>query len=120
VILQQVYDGELDGLWNEPWMDINRPQGLVEPAQVLRSPKDTKQAKRGSSSVHNFVPRRLIASGDSFLGALVWALSSGRRLEDALRYGIAAGSLALLTPGTGLCRREDVECFVGQVDLEVI
>jgi 6-phosphofructokinase 2 len=61
----------------------------------------------------------LIAAGDSFLGALVWALSWGRRLEDALRYGVAAGSLALLTPGTGFCRQEDDECFVGEVELEV-
>ncbi|MES0384718.1 MAG: PfkB family carbohydrate kinase [Hyphomicrobium sp.] len=61
----------------------------------------------------------MIAAGDSFSGALVWALSWGRRLEDALRYGVAAGSLALLTPGTGLCRRKDVECLVGQVKFEV-
>ena len=61
-----------------------------------------------------------IGAGDSFLGALVWALSSGRRLEDALRYGVAAGCSALLTPGTGPCRREDIERLVGEVKLEVI
>jgi len=43
VILQQVYDGELYGLGDEPWMNINRPQGLVEPPQVLRAAKDTEQ-----------------------------------------------------------------------------
>jgi 6-phosphofructokinase 2 len=50
-----------------------------------------------------------VGAGDSFLGAMVWALSSGRDLEDAFRYGVAAGSAALLSPGTQLCRREDVE-----------
>jgi len=65
-------------------------------------------------------PVSAIGAGDSFLGALVWALSLGHHLEDALRYGVAAGSLALLTPGTGLCRREDVEHFVGEVELEII
>jgi 6-phosphofructokinase 2 len=65
-------------------------------------------------------PVSAIGAGDSFLGALVWALSSGRCLEDALRYGVAAGSSALLTPGTSLCRREDVERLVGDIKLEAI
>jgi len=65
-------------------------------------------------------PVSAIGAGDSFLGALVWALSSGRRLEDALCYGVAAGSSALLTPGTGLCRREDIERLVGEVKLEAV
>jgi 6-phosphofructokinase 2 len=65
-------------------------------------------------------PVSAIGAGDSFLGALVWALSSGRRLEEALCYGVAAGCSALLTPGTGLCRREDIERFVGEVKHEAI
>ncbi len=56
-----------------------------------------------------------VGAGDSFLGAMVWALASGRNLEDAFRYGVAAGSAALLTPGTQLCRRDDVMCLYGQV-----
>jgi 6-phosphofructokinase 2 len=58
-----------------------------------------------------------VGAGDSFLGGMVWALASGNDLEEAFRYGVAAGSAALLTPGTQLCRREDVMRLYGQVVL---
>ncbi|MGE3991560.1 1-phosphofructokinase family hexose kinase [Pseudorhodoplanes sp.] len=60
-------------------------------------------------------PASTVGAGDSFLGALVWALASGRDLEEAFRYGIAAGSAALLAPGTQLCRHHDVERLYSQV-----
>jgi 6-phosphofructokinase 2 len=48
-------------------------------------------------------------AGDSFLGAMVWALASGRDPLDAFALGVAAGSAAVLTAGTDLCRKGDVE-----------
>lgn len=60
-------------------------------------------------------PASTVGAGDSFLGAMVWALASGRELADSFRYGIAAGSAALITPGTELCCREDVERLYDQV-----
>jgi 6-phosphofructokinase 2 len=50
-----------------------------------------------------------VGAGDSFVGAMVWALSHGRDITEAFAYGIAAGAATALTPGTELCRREDVE-----------
>jgi 6-phosphofructokinase 2 len=61
-----------------------------------------------------------VGAGDSFLGALVWALASGKNMADAFRYGLAAGSAALLTPGTDLCKREDVERLLNDVKLQAI
>jgi 6-phosphofructokinase 2 len=58
-----------------------------------------------------------VGAGDSFLGALTWRLALGRNLDDALRYAIAAGSAALLSPGTELCRLDDVERLLPQVTL---
>ena len=49
-----------------------------------------------------------VGAGDSFLGALVWALQRGDSLPDAFTWAMAAGSAALLTPGTGLCLPDDV------------
>lgn len=49
-----------------------------------------------------------VGAGDSFVGAMIWRLSQGKALEDAFRFGIAAGAAAAMTPGTELCRREDV------------
>ena len=53
--------------------------------------------------------RSAVGAGDSFLAAMTLALSQGKETEDAFRYGIAAGAAAVMTPGTELCRRNDVE-----------
>lgn len=50
-----------------------------------------------------------VGAGDSFVGALVWALSEGRELVEAFRYAMAAGAAALLSPGTALCDPAQVE-----------
>jgi 6-phosphofructokinase 2 len=58
------------------------------------------------------VPVRIssaVGAGDSFLAALVQGLSAGGAFEEAFRYGVAAGTAALLTPGTELCRKADVD-----------
>jgi len=47
--------------------------------------------------------RGTVGAGDSFLGVLVLHLSRGGSLTEAFRLGIAAGSAALQSPGTGLC-----------------
>lgn len=52
--------------------------------------------------------RSATGAGDSFLGGMVWALAEGRSAEDAFIVGVAAGTAAVLTPGTELCRRDDV------------
>ena len=62
----------------------------------------------------------VVGAGDSFLGAMVWSLACGHAIETAFRYGVAAGSAALLMPGTELCRREDLERLVNDVKLEAI
>ena len=50
-----------------------------------------------------------IGAGDSFVGGLLWALNRREELEQAFRYGMAAGAAALLAPGTALCQAADVE-----------
>ena len=50
-----------------------------------------------------------IGAGDSFVGAMVLALQRGEELTDALLYGMAAGTTALITEATQLCRREDTD-----------
>ena len=52
--------------------------------------------------------RSAVGAGDSFLGAMVWALAEGWTEDKAFKLGIAAGAAAALTPGTELCRKEDV------------
>ncbi len=56
-------------------------------------------------------------AGDSFLGAMAWALNQDMPLPEAFRFGIAAGSAALLHGGTSLCRADDVARLVQQVQV---
>lgn len=58
-----------------------------------------------------------VGAGDSFLGAMVWSLSAGHSLDSTLRFAVAAGSAALLSEGTQLCRPEDVHRLAPQVSL---
>lgn len=58
-----------------------------------------------------------VGAGDSFLGTLVWGLASGETIEASVRRAIAAGSAALLSPGTELCRPDDVMRLAQQVTM---
>ncbi len=50
-----------------------------------------------------------VGAGDSMMGGLVAGLAGNRSLSDSVRLGVAAGTAAVMSPGTELCRREDVE-----------
>jgi 6-phosphofructokinase 2 len=65
-------------------------------------------------------PISTVGAGDSFLGAMVWALASRLSLEDAFRYGCAAGAAALLVHGTELCSATEVRRLLPQVRIEPI
>jgi 6-phosphofructokinase 2 len=60
--------------------------------------------------------RSAVGAGDSFTGAMVWWLSQGHAMADAFRFGAAAGAAAVITPGTELCRREDVFDLFHSID----
>lgn len=53
-------------------------------------------------------PISTVGAGDSFLAALIWELARASRPEEALRSAVAAGSAALMAPGTDLCRAEAI------------
>jgi len=65
-------------------------------------------------------PVSTVGAGDSFLAALVARLAAGHGMEDAFRHAVAAGSAALLAPGTELARREDVERLLGAVAVRAV
>lgn len=53
--------------------------------------------------------RSAVGAGDSFVGAITHAFAAGWGPENAFRFGIAAGTAAVMTPGNDLCQRKDVE-----------
>lgn len=49
-----------------------------------------------------------VGAGDSFLAGLLWAIDQGLEDAVALSWGMAAGTAALLHPGTGLAHADDI------------
>jgi 6-phosphofructokinase 2 len=52
--------------------------------------------------------RSKVGAGDSTVAGIVLGLAQETDILDAVRLGVAAGSAAVMTEGTELCRREDV------------
>lgn len=58
------------------------------------------------------VIRSAVGAGDSFVGGLTHGLMQGMSMRQAFCQGVAAGTAAVMTPGTELCRPEDVRKLV--------
>ena len=61
------------------------------------------------------MPVSTIGSGDCLLAGIVWKLSQGKGLEEAVTYGCAAGAAATLSPGTQLFKPLDVEILFNSI-----
>lgn len=61
-----------------------------------------------------------VGAGDSFLAAFVLGKYREMDVVDCLRFAVAAGAAASLTPGTELCRKEDVQRLLKEVRIEEI
>jgi 6-phosphofructokinase 2 len=53
--------------------------------------------------------RSKVGAGDSMVAGIVLHLARGASFREAMRFGLAAGAAAVMTPGSELCRREDAE-----------
>ncbi|HBH87999.1 MAG TPA: phosphofructokinase [Syntrophaceae bacterium] len=50
-----------------------------------------------------------VGAGDSMVAGIVLSIAQGKPLRESILFGVAAGTAAVMTPGTELCRREDAE-----------
>ncbi len=50
-----------------------------------------------------------VGAGDSMVAGIVLHLSRGKPLKESVIFGVAAGTAAVMTPGTQLCRKEDTQ-----------
>ena len=85
--------------------------GLVDMVAVTLGHKGAILAWEGGTLCLPAIPadvKSAVGAGDSFVAAMVFALSSGRDAVDAFRHGIAGGTAAILTPGTDLAFPEDI------------
>jgi 6-phosphofructokinase 2 len=65
-------------------------------------------------------PRSAVGAGDSFVAAMTLGLAQGRPAEDAFTLALATGTATVLTMGTELCRRADVERIYREIRAEQI
>jgi 6-phosphofructokinase 2 len=56
-----------------------------------------------------------VGAGDSMVAGIVLSLARGMLVCEAVKFGVAAGTAAVMTPGTELSRREDAERLYGEV-----
>lgn len=59
--------------------------------------------------------RSSVGAGDCTIAGLAIKLAAGEPLVEACRLAVAMGSATVLTPGTELCRRSDVETLLPQI-----
>jgi len=93
-------------------------QGFVECVALSLGPHGALLITRDRALRANGLPIKpvsVVGAGDSFMGAMVWSLAEGHSLDIALRYAVAAGSSALLSPGTQLCQSDDVIRLLAEV-----
>lgn len=53
--------------------------------------------------------RSKLGAGDSMVAGIVFSLSSGKSIREAVMYGVAAGAAAVMTPGIELCNKSDTD-----------
>jgi 6-phosphofructokinase 2 len=73
----------------------------------------------GAIVVDSAGPRRVVApvvpiasrvgAGDSMMAGIVLALARGSDIDEAVTFGVAAGTAAVMRPGHQLCTREETE-----------
>lgn len=85
-------------------------RGVAEIVIVARGPEGSILATKGlrlHSHAAEVPVRSKVGAGDSFVGAFTLAYARGMSLAEALTWGVTAGSAAVMTEGTALCRPED-------------
>lgn len=50
-----------------------------------------------------------VGAGDSMVAGIVLSLARGLTVSEAVRFGVAAGAATVMSPGSNLCKRADVE-----------
>ncbi len=78
------------------------------------------QTSAGTWLAHSppIVETNPIGAGDSMVGGLVWALTQGIALKEALGWGVASGAAAASLPGTEVGSRPLIEQLFAQVRYE--
>jgi 6-phosphofructokinase 2 len=55
------------------------------------------------------IRKSTVGAGDSMVAGIVFYLSQGKSLPEAVKYGVACGTAATMNPGTELCSKKDAD-----------
>ena len=55
------------------------------------------------------IRKSTVGAGDSMIAGIVFYLSLGKSLTEAVQYGVACGTAATMNSGTELCKKEDAD-----------
>jgi 1-phosphofructokinase family hexose kinase len=98
-------------------------EGGVQTVVVTRG-RHGAIALDGDLSLRGIAPRvravSAVGSGDALLAGIILTLSRGGSMEQAMRLGIASGTAAVLTQGTELCHRREVDILLPRVKVQKI
>lgn len=106
------------------WLDAGRGLVMAGKAEILTLTLGEKGAlavtREGAWRAHAPAVQVVstVGAGDSFLGAMILQLSHGVDIAEALRYAVAAGTAALLAPGTELARPTETDHLLSNVRVE--
>lgn len=89
-------------------------RGVSQAVVVSRGSEGALLVTAGLGQRFSAIPVRAgngVGAGDAMVAAITVGLSRAWSLAESVRYGIAAGAAMMLTPGTAVCRRSDVDRF---------
>lgn len=64
--------------------------------------------------------RSTVGAGDSMVGGILAGLSRGATIQEAFRYGVAAGAASVMTEGTQLLYKHDFDLLLPKVTVQEV
>ncbi len=103
----------------KPILEKNKIEVIVISLGALGALLITK-----NKSMH-FIPPKVkvkstVGAGDSMVGGIIYQLSKGSTLLDAVQYGVACGTSATMKIGTELCNKVQADKIYSQISIEEI
>ncbi|HEX9917499.1 MAG TPA: 1-phosphofructokinase [candidate division Zixibacteria bacterium] len=65
-------------------------------------------------------PVSVVGAGDSMVAGMALKIAQGGSLSEILRFGVAAGTAAVLSPGTELCTRKEFKKILPKVKISFL
>ena len=102
------------------WIEAVRQMKTMGPKYVVLSLGSRGVVAASDEGVIEVAPPRVealcpIGAGDALAAAVVWSLERGDSFEDALRWGVAAGTASTKLPGINLASLEQTREIYPQV-----